>query len=232
MTKHHDGPIANDATGGEWDLPDSEISSAAVQLVADVSPTFLVNHCIRSYLFGRELAAAKGLRSGLDYDEDLVFLACILHDLGITEYGAGDQRFEVEGADAAARFLRDKGIAEDRVTTVWQAISLHTSVGLAERFGTVHNVVSGGISLDINGIEKDTLGRTFTDRVHSAFPRHNLGYVIAEAIARDTQANPSKAPPFSFPAHIHEIINGAPAISFLDVVGWGDERVKGPTSSW
>jgi hypothetical protein len=227
MTNNHHGAIAADAIGVEWNLPDSGSCSVALQLVADVSPAFLANHCIRSYLFGRELAAAKGLRSGVDYDEELVFLACILHDLGITDYGAGDQRFEVEGADAAERFLRDRGIAEDRVTTVWQAIALHTSVGLAERFGTVHSVVAGGISLDVNGIEKDILEPTFADRVHGAFPRHNLGYAIAEAIARDTEANPLKAPPFSFPAHVHEIINGAPSISFLDVVGWGDGPVNG-----
>lgn len=229
MTNHHHGVIATDAIAVEWDLPDTVTCSVALQLVADVSPAFLANHCIRSYLFARELAAANGLRGGVDYNEELVFLACILHDLGITDYGSGDQRFEVEGADAAARFLRDRGIAEDRVTTVWQSIALHTSVGLAERFGTVHSVVAGGISLDVNGIEKDTLQPNFAHRVHGAFPRHNLGYAIAEAIARDIEANPSKAPPFSFPAHVHEIINGAPSISFLDIVGWGDRPVKEAT---
>lgn len=203
-------------------MPDSEICSAALELAVGVSPEFLANHCIRSYLFGRELAAAKGLRSGVDYDDELVFLACILHDLGITEYATGDQRFEVEGADAAARFLRDRGIGDDRTTTVWQSIALHTSVGLAERFGAVHKVAFDGISLDVNGLEKELLSAGFADRVHAAFPRHNLGYAITQAIAGGIRANPTKAPPFSFPAHVHEVVNGAPPVSFLDVVGWGD----------
>lgn len=206
----------------EWNLPDSEICSAALKLAIDVSPVFLANHCIRSYLFGRELATARRLRSGVDYDDELVFLACILHDLGITRYGAGEQRFEVEGADAAARFLRERGIADDRVTTVWQSIALHTSVGLAERFGAVHKVAVDGISLDVIGAEQGLLSSGFADRVHTAFPRYNLGYAIAEAIAVDIPGNPTKAPPFSFPAHIDELVNGAPSISFLDVLGWGD----------
>ena len=188
----------------------------------DVSPTVIANHCIRSYLFGRELAAAKGLRSGVDYDDELVFLACILHDLGVTDYGTGDERFEVEGADAAARFLRARGVTDDRVVTVWQSIALHTSVGLAERFGNVQNVAFQGISLDVNGLEKGVLSTGFADRVHAAWPRHNLGYAIAQAIASGTTANPTKAPPFSFPAHVHEIINAAPSVSFLELVGWGD----------
>jgi len=223
MTNNHESPAV---IGTEWDLPDSETCSLALQLVDDVSPAFLTNHCIRSYLFARELAAAKGMRSDADYVDEVVFLACILHDLGITDYGSGDQRFEVEGADAAARFLRGSGVAEDRIATVWQSIALHTSVGLAERFGTVHSIVMGGISLDVNGIEKDRLSPGFAERAHSAFPRQKLGISLADAIAKGTRVNPTKAPPFSFPAHVDQIVNGTPSISFLDIVGWGDGDVK------
>ena len=90
------------APTGRIDLPDSEIASAAKQFVYDVSPAFVAHHSLRSYLYGRELAAAKGLRPGVDYDDELVFLSCMLHDLGVTEHANGDQRFEVDGADAAA----------------------------------------------------------------------------------------------------------------------------------
>jgi hypothetical protein len=210
-----------------WNLPDSDICSAALRLMFDVSPPFLANHCVRSYLFGRELAAADGLRSDVDYDNELVFLVCVLHDLGVTDYGLADQRFEVDGADAAARFLRENGISDDRVTTVWQSIALHTSVGLAERFGTVQNLAYLGISLDVNGIQKHRLPSGYAARVHTAWPRHDLGYAIVDAIARGTRADPTKAPPSSFPAHVHQLING-PSLTFSDVVansGWGDRPV-------
>jgi HD domain len=224
MVIQNEGEKAIGHTAG-WGLPDSEICSAAFILVNEVSPDFLHNHCVRSYLFGRELAAARGVRGGIDYDEEVVFLSAVLHDLGITTYGSGDQRFEVEGADAAARFLRERGLSDDRVTTVWQSIALHTSVGLGHRFGTEHAVCHSGIDLDVVGAQKDLLPAGFADRVHAAWPRHNLGYAIAEAIGRDTQTNPTKAPPFSFPAHVHELVNSAPSVKFTDVVansGWGD----------
>lgn len=209
----------------QWGLPDSAICTAAFALAENVSPPFLHNHCVRSYLFGRELAAAQGMRGGIDYDEETVFLASILHDLGITSYGQGSQRFEVDGADAAARFLRENGHPDDGVTTVWQAIALHTSVGLGHRFGTDHAVCHSGIDMDVVGTSKDLLPAEFADRVHRAWPRHNLGYAIAEAIGRDTCADPRKAPPFSFPAHVHETLNVAPAVSFINLIanaGWGD----------
>jgi hypothetical protein len=212
-----------------WDFPDSDICSAALQLATDVSPAFLINHCIRSYLFGRELAAANGLRAGADYDDELVFLSCVLHDLGVTDVGGGDQRFEVDGADAAARFLREHDAGDEAVQTVWQTIALHTSVGLAHRFGPVQAVSHLGIALDINGFDKQRLSPGFAERVHAAWPRHDLGYAIASAIAADTRANPMKAPPFSFPAHLDHLINGGPSPTFLDLVGnsgWGDQPLQ------
>src|SRR5690349_18791785 len=155
MSNLKQGPIQSDPRNpSSWDLPDSEICSAALQLVSAVSPDFLANHCVRSYLFGRELAAAKGLRRDVDYDDELVFLGCILHDLGVTDYGRGDQRFEVDGADVAARFLSERGISDGRTRTVWETIALHTSVGLADRFGPNQAVAHFGISLDVNGMEK------------------------------------------------------------------------------
>lgn len=209
-----------------WNLPDTKICTAAWQLVVDVSPPVLTNHCIRSYLFARELAAANGLRAGLDYDDELVYLSCVLHDLGLTDRGQGDQRFEVDGADAAKRFLDEHGATADRTSTVWQAIALHTSVGLADCFGTEHAVVHHGISLDINGRDAARLSAGFADRVHAAWPRHDLGYAIFDMVAEGTRSNPQKAPPFTFPAHAHEAINGS-AVTFWDVLAaspWGDQR--------
>lgn len=220
------------ATGpdtGRWGLPDSEMCSAAMRFVFDVSPGFLANHCVRSYLFAREIAVTRGVRGGIDFDDELVFLACLLHDLGVTDIGRGDQRFEVDGADAAANFLRGHGLSEDRIVTVWQTIALHTSVGLANRFGPEQAVAFDGIALDINGMDRHLLSPGFADRVHAAWPRHDLGYAIADAIARDARANPMKAPPFSFPAHLHELINGS-SISFFELVsssGWGDQPLRG-----
>src|ERR1700757_1447877 len=153
------------------DLPDSEIACAATQFAFDVSPAVVAHHSVRSYLFGRELAAAKGLRRDVDYDDELVFLSCILHDLGVTEYANGDQRFEVDGADAAARFLREHGVDEVRVRTVWQAIALHTSIGLAHRFGAVQAITQIGISTDIVGTDRQLLPAGFADLVHESWPR-------------------------------------------------------------
>ena len=91
MTDHENQPASR------LDLPNSDIACAAGQFALDVSPALVAHHGVRSYLFASEIAAAKGLRRDADYDDELVFLSCVLHDLGVTEYANDDQRFEVDG---------------------------------------------------------------------------------------------------------------------------------------
>jgi HD domain len=209
------------------ELPDSDIACAAKQFVFDVSPTFVAHHSLRSYLFARELASAKGLKRDVDYDDELVFLSCILHDLGATDYGNGDQRFEVDGADAAARFLQDHGVDETRISTVWQAIALHTSIGLAHKFGAEQAITQMGIGTDIVGTDRHLLPRGFADRVHASWPRYDLGYALAELIANQVEANPEKGPPMTFPHHLHQLMYPMrPQVTWFDVVGaagWNDQ---------
>jgi hypothetical protein len=192
-----------------------------------VAPEFIYNHSVRSYLFARAVAAARGMRAGVDYDDELVYLSCVLHDLGATDQANGAQRFEVDGADAAATFLREHDVDEARVTAVWTAIALHTSPGLAHRFGAVPAVAQMGIGADIIGLGKELLPTGFAERVHATWPRHNLGYQLAAVVAGQVQDNPAKGDPLGFPGHLYQLVYPeAPKITWFDVVdaaGWGDQ---------
>ena len=207
-----------------FDLPDSAVAEAARRLSEEVSPAFVYNHTVRSYLFGRELAAAGG--TGNDHDDELLFLACVLHDLGVTDYAIGDQRFEVEGADAAARFLREAGVEDDRVKTVWNAIALHTSPGLAQGFGVIEGLAQRGIAADIAGLGREQLRPEFAERVHAAWPRHDIGYALPAVIARQVHEHPAKGLPWTVPDHAHRRFDPATgSLDWFDIVqagGWGD----------
>ncbi|MEO3761183.1 HD domain-containing protein [Mycobacterium sp. B14F4] len=222
-----------DRTEASFDLPDTTLAQAARRLAAEVSPDFVYHHTVRSYLFARELAAVTGALAGRDYDDELLFLACVLHDLGVTEYANGDQRFEVDGADAAAGFLRDRGMDEARATTVWTAIALHTSPGLAPRFGVVEGLTQSGIAADIVGQGRDRLRPGFADRVHASWPRHDLGYALAGVIARQVHDNPAKGLPLTFPDHLHRLhYPESGSLTWFDVVeaaGWGDRPTRADT---
>lgn len=108
-------------------LPSTPIAAAAQRLIDTALTAPVRNHSIRGFLFGRALAETQGLRPGADYDEELMYLICALHDIGLGDIANGHQRFEVDGADYAAEFLERNGLTDGRVDMVWDAIAAHTS---------------------------------------------------------------------------------------------------------
>src|SRR6516162_11153293 len=97
-------PIPQEVAGVK--LPDSKLARDATDFTRGLSAPIVFNHVLRTYLFGELLGRARKLK----FDSELFFLGAVLHDLGQTERFMGKQRFEVDGADAAAEFLKDKGV--------------------------------------------------------------------------------------------------------------------------
>ncbi len=85
----------------EFPFPDSPIARAANQLVLEVSPPFLYYHCARTYVFAHVL----GSREKIHYDQELLYLGALLHDLGLTERFDDHHPFEIARANAARTFL-------------------------------------------------------------------------------------------------------------------------------
>jgi hypothetical protein len=110
----------------------------------------------------------------LHYDEELFFLGAILHDLGLTTEFRSAERFEVSGADAAAAFLEDQGVAPDRREIVWDAIALHTSVGIASRKRPEVALVHIGAGIDVLGIGLSSLPPTLVAKTIEMLPRHDF----------------------------------------------------------
>lgn len=108
----------------------------------------MADHSIRSFLFARLLAEHEGSVCDDGYDERLLFAACVLHDLGLGSLAAGEARFEVEGADAARAFVTEQGVAPADAERVWEAIALHSSLGLADRFGLLTYLTHKGVFTD------------------------------------------------------------------------------------
>jgi hypothetical protein len=64
-------------------------------------------------------ADAIGRQQRLKYDRELLCVSAVLHELGLTKIAPVEARFELEGADAARRFLLEKGMSERRVEIAW-----------------------------------------------------------------------------------------------------------------
>jgi hypothetical protein len=104
-------------------LVDSKIAKLATEFSRSVSPPYLFNHAVRTFLFG----SLAGRALGQKFDEEILHLACVLHDLGLTERFQGDPPFEIHGAEAARLFLDAHSYAKEKIRIVWDGIAMHVS---------------------------------------------------------------------------------------------------------
>ncbi|CQR61229.1 Metal Dependent Phosphohydrolase [Streptomyces leeuwenhoekii] len=195
------GAMTEMTTTGVPPLPESPLARRTLALVRETESTPTANHSVRSYLFARLCADHRGAQPGRDYDPELLFLACVLHDIGLTEAGDRKQRFEVDGADTAAEFLTAQGVPSADVDDVWEAIALHTSPGIAERRGTLCALVHTGTGMDF-GLGTDFVDDATGAAIHAAYPRLSMATTLTDEIVAQARRRPEKAPRFSVAAEL------------------------------
>jgi len=84
-------------------IPDSKLAREVTEIVRDTESDLLFNHSSRVYLF----TARAGEHHGLKFNPELLYAGAMFHDMGLTKAHSSDnERFEVDGANAARDFLK------------------------------------------------------------------------------------------------------------------------------
>jgi len=152
-------------------IPDSPLAKEATQVLRNNSTDLLFNHSIRVYLF----AAEQGRQRSLRFDPELLYVAVAFHDLGLVEkFSSPNERFEIDGANAARRFLDAHNIAPDRVQTVWEAIALHTTPGIPPYMRPEVALLNSGVLLDVLGMGFDQFPAKLREEIVARYPRTNF----------------------------------------------------------
>ncbi|MDB5955257.1 HD domain-containing protein [Ramlibacter sp.] len=149
-------------------IPDSKLTREATELVRDTESVLLFNHSCRVYCF----ACAAGKRKGLAFDQELLYVSALFHDMGLTpEHSSATERFEVDGANAAREFLRSHGISRQDIDTVWTSIALHTTPGIPQHMHPVVALLTSGVEMDVLGIAYAEFSDAEREAIVAAFPR-------------------------------------------------------------
>src|SRR5882724_6910016 len=147
-------------------LPDSELCNAAIEYAKAVSEPFLFHHVMRSAVFADAIGRTKGLK----YDRELLCVSTVLHDLGLTKIAPVEVRFEIEGADAARKFLVEKGMSERRIEIAWDAIALHTTAEIPSRKCAEIALCQLGIAADLRIAPLEPVSETVLEDAMRAYP--------------------------------------------------------------
>jgi hypothetical protein len=168
-------------------VPDSKIARAATDLARQVYPPFLFNHCVRTFWFADRLAV-----SGLKFDRELVYIAAMLHDIGILAPYDQGRRFEVDGAVAARDFLDGHVYPAEKIEVVWDAIALHTVAGIAAYKGPEVALINLGAAADAIGSRIADLDPRFVRELVEEFPRLDFPNEWLRALFEYVRKKPSR----------------------------------------
>ncbi|MDR3613273.1 MAG: HD domain-containing protein [Candidatus Obscuribacterales bacterium] len=193
-------------------LPKSQLATEINTLVQECSPAYLYNHCMRTYLFAQALA----IKDDLTYDNELLFAGCLMHDLGITERFRGKSRFEVDGADAAQKFLLEKNVDSAKAELIWDAIALHTTTHIPLRKRPEIALVHQGAGADVLGLGIGEFAPELVGEILERFPRANFKKAIIEDFVAYLKQNPQGGQGYWLNAITEKYIPGTPHFTFED----------------
>ena len=152
-------------------IPDSKLAKDTTEILRQYSTELLFNHSIRVYLF----AAEQGRQQELRFDPELLYIAAAFHDLGLIEkFSSQNERFEVDGANAARQFLTTHRVSEERMQNVWEAIALHTTPGVTQYLRPEVALLYSGVGLDVLGKGFDQFPSDLRDEIVARYPRKNF----------------------------------------------------------
>jgi HD domain len=147
--------------------PDSRLAREAEELVRAVAPPFLTNHSFRSHFF----AVALAERDKVAFDTELLYVAALLHDIGLVEEFDRGNCFEEDGAEAAARLAAQDEWDAERAERLAEAIRLHVATEIDLANGPEAYLLWHSTGLDVGGHRHAELDPATVETVLQAYPR-------------------------------------------------------------
>jgi len=148
-------------------VPDSALARRARELITDVAPPVLVNHSVRVFAWAVELAR----HDRLQFDPEILYVASMLHDIGLVPaYDLGGC-YEVDGAIAAEQLVDEAGESEARDRAIYDAIALHNDETLPPDPASEVTLLWDSAGTDVTGHRFADVRPAIIPGLLAAYPR-------------------------------------------------------------
>jgi hypothetical protein len=165
-------------------------TATAREVVERFSSPAMVNHCERSYLW----SAALGELRGIPYDRELLYVASMLHDLGLAPaFDNFSAPFEDAGGDVGWVFGAGAGWPAARRERVKEIIVRHMWDDVDPALDAEGHLLCEGTGLDISGRNADVWPEDLRAEVLAAYPRLMLAAEFAAAFDDQARRKPGCA---------------------------------------
>ena len=153
-------------------FPQTSAATAALSVARRYYSPALLNHCVRSYLWGAAYASARDI----DFDDELYYVSALLHDIGLTDpFDSHRLPFEEAGGDLAWVFGVAAGWPADRAARATEIIVLHMRDDVPSTADPESHLLQVATSWDVAGRRPEEFPAAMRADVLARYPRQGFG---------------------------------------------------------
>lgn len=174
----------------QWPVPRTRAAGAALEVAEHFYPPSLLNHCLRCYHF----ATADARRADVAVDQEVLFVAALLHDLGLVpEFDAAEVPFEVASGKVAWVFAAAAGWPTSRRAHLEAIIVGHMHTEEGSEVDAERHFLKRATGLDIIGRDSTSWPEPLLVSVLEAFPRLDLTETFSAHFEDQAARKPASA---------------------------------------
>lgn len=152
--------------------PRTPAATAALAVATRFYSPALLNHCIRSYLWGATYAAAHGIA----FDDELYYVSALLHDIALTDpFDSHRVSFEEAGGDLAWVFGVAAGWPADRSARATEIIVLHMRDDVSAAADPESHLLQVATAWDVVGRRPEEFPTVVRADILARYPRRGFG---------------------------------------------------------
>jgi hypothetical protein len=168
-------------------IPDSAAAAEAERLARAESSPMLYGHVLRSYFYAALLAA----RDGMDYDQELLYVGCVLHDIGLTpRFDDPVRAFELVSADTCAQLVERHGWALPRRYRLHRAVVLHMAPTRPPADENDVLLLEAGVACDVSGARSREVSARAVEELLARYPRAGFKNEFTQLLRSEAARKP------------------------------------------
>jgi HD domain len=171
-------------------FPVTPAAEAALSVASRFCSPALLNHCIRSYLWG----AMYGTAHGIAFDHELYYVAALLHDIGLTEaFDSHRLPFEEAGGQLAWVFGVAAGWPAERAARVSEIIVLHMRDEVAPADDPESHLLQVATNWEVAGRRPEEFPPDARAQMLARYPRLGFGAEFLACFEDQARRKPGSA---------------------------------------
>jgi hypothetical protein len=182
--------------GVDVTYPQTPAATAALSVATRFYSPALLNHCLRSYLW----AAKYGAAHGIAFDEELLYVSAMLHDLGLTDaFDSHRVAFEEAGGNLAWVFGVAAGWTAERAARAEEIIVLHMRADVSAAADPESHLLQVATSWDVAGRRPEEFPAELRAEILARHPRQGFGGEFIACFEDQARRKPDSTAAASIP---------------------------------